>query len=535
MDRKEKGSNFMQQAAILAAASIISRFIGFLYRIPLTDILGDLGNGYYSQGYYIYTFFLIFSSAGLPAAISKMVSTRATVKQYRDAHRVFEVSLIIGGALGLFCSLLLSFGARAFAGLINTPEAAYTMLTLSPTIFIVTIMSSYRGYFQGLKNSVPTAVSQLVEQIVNAVFTVALAWQFSKTSIAAAAAGGTAGTGIGAFAGLAIIIVIYNMAKPKIIRRVKLDRNREDYESDFSIVSELIKTAVPIIIGTAVFSLTNIIDIFMVKNILINSGYTPVQADELYGQLSGKYYVITTLPVTISTSLATAALPSIASSFKLRDLAAVHKKTNSAMRIAMILTIPAAVGIGILGTPILELLFPKHSGGGVLLQVGSISILFLALTQISTGMLQGIGRVKVPAFAALCGALLKIPLNYIFISIHELNVTGSVISTIFCYFLAAAIDVYFLIKYTNVKLDFATILIKPMAAAAVMGVACYTFYHSSIFLTENNTISVIISILISIFAYFTMLLLLRGLQRDDIIELPFGSKICYVLEQINML
>ncbi len=535
MNRKEQSGGFVQQAAILAAASLISRFIGFIYRIPLTAILGDQGNGYYGSGYYIYTFFLIFSSAGLPAAISRMVSTRIAVKQYRNANRVFEVSLIVGGTAGLICSLVLAFGAKGFADLINMPQATYTILTLAPTIFIVTIMSSFRGYFQGLGNSVPTAVSQLIEQVINAFFSVLLAWQFKPKGIEAAAAGGTAGTGIGAFAGLCVIIIIYNLAKPKMTRRVKSDKNKENYESDMSIASELVKISGPIIIGAAIFSITNIIDIFMVNNLLLSSGYTSDEAARLYGQLSGKYYVLTTLPVTISTSLATAALPSIAATFKLGDLAEVHRKINSAMRLAMLLSIPAAMGLGILGSPIIAMLFPTSSDGGILLQIGAVSVIFLALTQITTGMLQGIGRVAVPAFAALCGAILKIPLNYLLIPIWEINVSGSVIATVFCYALAALIDIYFLIKYTNIKLNFSSILIKPFFASCIMGIACYTFYHSTMFLTKNNTISVVFSISVSLFTYFVALLLLKGLEKGDILSMPMGNKILYALEHLNLI
>ena len=202
-------AKFIKQAAILAVASLLVRLLGFLYRLPLTDMLGDEGNGIYSAGFYLYNFFLVMSSAGLPAAISKIVSEKVALKEYRNVKKTFKMSLILSSTVGLISSIIMFVSARFFCNIIGSPNSYYTILTLSPTVFIVSAMSVFRGYFQGLGTTVPTAISQVIEQIFNAVFSIYLAYLLVGISLPLGAAGGTAGTGIGALAGLIYILMVF--------------------------------------------------------------------------------------------------------------------------------------------------------------------------------------------------------------------------------------------------------------------------------------------------------------------------------------
>lgn len=536
MGEVSKKGSFVKQAAILAVASMLVRVIGFIYRVPLTNIIGDEGMGLYASGYYIYIFFLILSSAGLPVAISKMVSERTSLRQYRNAHQVLMVSLYWAGGIGLFFSLVLGFGAKSFSNFVNEPGSYASILSLSPTIFLVAILACFRGYFQGLKNSVPTAISQIIEQIFNALFSVLLAYILVKRSLALGAAGGTLGTGIGALSGLVIILMIYYLARPRILKKVMSDKASANYESNGKIATELFSLAIPIIIGTAIFSMTNLIDMKMVSGILqkvfVNDP-NPKRATQLYGMLTGKYVVLTTLPVSISTALATAAIPSIASSVLLKETKLVSNKINTALRMTMVLSIPAAMGIGVLGDQILLFLWPNYPDGGILLKVGAVSVVFLSLAQISTGMLQAIGKVKVPAYAALCGAIIKIPLNLLLISIPSVNVTGAVISTTFCYLIASCIDLYYLVKYTGIVPDFISILFKPFVSSIIMGISCYTFYYAVFYFINSNSIALMVSIFVGVITYFVMLLLIKGIDREDIMILPKGSKLVAILDRIG--
>ena len=527
-------SSFVKQAAILAAASILVRVLGFLYRVPLTNMIGDEGNGIYSAGYYIYTFFLVMSSAGLPAAISKMVSEKISLGRFSAAHKIFKVSLAVAFIVGLACSLLMYFFAGKLCDIIESPDSYYTILTLSPTVCIVSVMAVFRGYFQGMNTTVPTAFSQVIEQIFNAVFSVYLAYIFIDNVIYAAA-GGTAGTGIGALFGLVFIIFVYFLTRPNIKKRIHRDKRFYKDESFGKITKNLVKLAVPIITGTAIFSMTNLIDMQMVNSRLAAAGFDQSRINALYGQLTGKYVTITTLPVSISTAVATAVLPAIAAGVVKKAFKDVNLKINVALRVTMIISIPAAIGIGVLGSPILKMLYPNYSEGGILLQVGSISIIFLALSQIATGILQGLGKVYVPAVNALIGAIIKIPLNYFLISIPEINVTGAVISTIACYAVASYLNFKALKRVTKSRTDFMGILIKPLAASVFMAAACYLSYRAFYYISGLNTISTIIAIFLGIMAYFTAMALIGGLKKEDLELIPMGGKIIKILKRRRLL
>ena len=534
---KKKGGSFIKQAAILAAASMIVRFIGFLYRVPMTAIIGDSGNAIYSAGYQVYNFLLILSSAGLPAAIGKMVSERLALKQYRNAHRVFKVSLAFSSAMGLFFMVLLMLFAEPIAvNICKIPGAYYTLLTLAPTIFIVGIMSVLRGYFQGMNNMVPTAFSQIVEQIFNAVFSVLLAYIFIKQSVALSAAGGTAGTGIGAFAGLIVMLFVYWLNSKSINKRNRRPVRGYEIESTSEILKILLSTAVPIIIGTAIYSITNLVDMSMVMSRLLESGaFTNEEAEVLYGQLQGKYVVLTTLPVAISTSIATAAVPNIAASMALKDKVSVEHKINTAIKISMIISVPAAIGMAVLADQILLMLFPTVPEGGSLLRIGSISIIFLALSQIVTGTLQGIGKVRIPAINAFWGAVTKIFFNYILIVIPAINVKGAVISTIACYAVASSLNLLALKRITRMRLKLTDLLFKPIFASLIMGAVCYGAYKGLFMVLPNNTIITLVSILISVIVYFFVMLFIKGILKEDIYMLPGGRKLASICEKLSLL
>lgn len=535
-----KVNNIVKQGAILAFAGIFVRFIGFLYRVPLTEMLGDEGNAVYSAGYYIYTLFLIISSAGLPSAISKMVSERIAKNKYREAHAIFRVSIIVAFISGFTAMMILYFGAVPLENFGKVEGSRYAIKTLAPTVFIVSIMSVFRGYFQGMKSTKPTAISQIVEQILNAIFSILMCYilinatftkDFVGGQIAGGAAGGTIGTGVGAFFGLITLIVIYSQHKDDILQRVRLDKTRS---SDFQVLGkELIFTAVPIILGACVFSITNIIDMNMIMDRLaVSNAFTYEEQAALYGQLTGKYLVLTALPISISTSLATASIPEIAEEIALHNIKKANKKINLTVKLTMIITIPAAIGMSVLADPLLWFLFPTHREGGILLMVGGISVIFLALTQILGGMLQGISKFYVPVFAAICGAVVKIIINYFLIAIPAINVVGAVIGTIFCYAVASIIDLKYLEKTTNVRLNRKNLFIKPLLSALVMGLFVYISYEGVNFVLEHifslyfaNAVSMFISIFIGVITYFVILYKIGGLTRNDILQLPMGGRI----------
>lgn len=540
--KKKGGGGFIKQAAILAAASLLVRLLGFIYRLPLTNMIGDEGNAIYAGGYYIYTFLLILSSAGLPAAISKMVSERIALKQYRNAHRVFQAALIISTTLGVIFAVGMGLCAEQLANLIGIPDSYYSLLTLCPTLVIVAIMSVFRGYFQGMHTMVPTAISQIIEQVFNAFFSVYLAWVFlsinvpegMEKNIPLASAGGTMGTGVGALAGLIVVVFSYCLIRKYLLWRAK--RCKQPYEeSRRELIGKVLQTAWPIIAGTAVFSITNLIDMGMVVNILQDTGFSAAEANALYGQLSGKYVTLTTLPVTISTAIATAVLPSIAASVKLKEKKQVRRKMALTYRISMIISVPAAVGISALGPQIIHMLFPHASDGGTLLTVGGISIIFLALCQTSTGILQGIGHIKVPVVGAILGAIAKVILNLLLLRIPSINVLGAVLSTTGCYLVAGVFDVIMLSRLTGTKFDFTGSFLKPVVGSAVMAAGAIGSYKLFFALLASNTAATLLAICVAVAVYGLVMLLMKGITEEDLQAVPAGGKMIRLLKRLHLL
>lgn len=519
----KKNDNILSQASILLFAGLFSRFLGFLYRIPLTEMLGDVGNSYYGAAYYIYTFFLILSSAGLPSAISKLVANRIAKDNYIEAHRIFRISLVFSAVLGFVSMIVLFKFSTVFANMVNIPESSPAIKTLAPTVFIVSILAVFRGYFQGMKTTVPSGTSQMVEQVFNAIFSILVAFVLIPFGLPFVAAGGTSGTGIGAFCGMITILIFYSRQKNDIYQNFKYSKPSTASSKD--LLKEILMTAFPIILGTAIFSITNLIDMSMSMDRLMASGaFTEMQSKALYGQLSGKYVVLTTLPVSISTAMATASIPTINSLITEGKTKLASYKINNVVKITMIICVPAAFGLGVLADPILALLFPTAPDGGNLLRFGTVSIILLALSQILTGVLQGSNKIYVPVFAALMGALIKIPISYVLIAIPKINIMGAIISTIACYFVASMINYHFVKNKLNIKLRFNSILLKPIIASTCMSIAVIFVYKIIFMVTSSNMIGVFLSIGLGAITYFFILYKIKGITPDDVSSLPLINK-----------
>jgi len=525
MPRPSKGgTSFVRQAAILAAASLFVRFIGFAYRIPLTHLIGDEGNALYGAAYNIYGVAVVISSGALPASISRLVSERLAKREFYNAHEMFKTSMIFALVAGAIVGLAMWFGAEFMLSFMHQPEAFYALRALAPTLFFVAMLAVFRGYFQGMKTAIPTALSQVLEQIVNVAFSVLLAFALYRASgLEAAVGGASAGTGIGAIAGLGVVIVIYGIMSRTFKWRAARDNNpRESRYSQFKV---LLFTTLPIVFGMVVFQLTNIIDIRMASSRMLAAGYfSESEVRALVGQFTGKFILLITLPAALSFALSSAIIPEITSSKVKMETAAIKHKTDMALRIAMILSIPAAVGLAVLADPIIALLFPGHPGGGWLIRYGSVAIVFMALCNVLTGTLQGLGYVKLPAIAAVFGVATKIPVNYALIGERSINILGAVISTIICYAVAAAINMYFLYKHTRILPSLASAFIKPFVAAVGMGMICYVAYHTMDMLIPTP-LATLVALAAGAGAYVMFMCVIKGFRESDLMAAPLPNMI----------
>jgi len=524
-------SSFVKQAAILATASVIVRIIGFTYRIPIINMVGDVGNALYTTAYAAYAFAIIISSGAMPAAISKLVSERVAVGRYRDAHEMFKNALVAVAILGATVGLIMALGANWFTSLrfYNYPGAVYAIRALAPTIFVVALLAVFRGYFQGMNTMMPTAFSQVIEQIFNAVFSIWLAHIFFRSmNVEHAAAGAAAGTGIGAVVGLLVVFGIYMLVAGDI--RERAARNARNMkkgsgERREAQLKALGATALPIIVSMGIYQIATLIDLGMASYRIMAPGvFTADQVEEMVGQFTGKFILLTVLPVSLSVALSQAVIPDISSAKATMDRAAVKRKINTALRISMALSIPAAVGLSVMADPILALLFPNHPQGGWLLRYGAISVIFLALVQVSSGALQGIGKVMLPVVAAFFGVFIKIPLNWYLLAVPGINIMGAVISTIVCYVIAAIINLYFLYKYTGVLPDYVRAFIKPTFSAAGMGMACFVVYHM-VGLGAPDRVATMIALLIAAPVYMILMWLIGGFLKQDIEAMPLPKAV----------
>jgi len=519
-------SSFVKQAAILGMASIFVRLIGFLYRIPLTNRMGDEGMAFYTTAYFVYGFAIAISSGALPAAVSRLVSERIALRQYRNAHELFNTAFIFAMAIGAGVGLVMWGGANTFAGIFGMPEAAGAIRSLAPTVFFVAILAVFRGYFQGMKTTIPTATSQVIEQIFKVIFTVWFVFLFfDAANLQYAVSRGALGTGIGAVAGVAVVAIMYFTVHGKLRSRADKDRDYANFETRRSQMLKIFFTSLPILISMSIYAATSMLDIGMANwRIGASDAFSGEEITALVGQFNNKFLLLTTLPVALSIALSAAVLPDITTSQVEMDNNAVRSKINMSIRISMILTIPAAVGLAVLADPLIALLFPSHPDGGWLLVYGSVSVVFVALVQVLTGALQGVGKVSIPMIGAAAGVLSKIPVNYFLMYIPEINILGAVISTVICFVIAAAVNIMFLKRYTGIMPDLLGAFGKPLLAAAVMGLAVFVKYQMMAWVA-SNTVATITALLFGATVYVIFMCAIRGFKHGDIDSLPIPGRV----------
>ena len=403
MARKSSKNNYLKQAGILAAAGIICRIIGILYRSPLTSIIGDEGNGYYTSAYNIYTIILLLSSYSIPSAVSKIIASKLALKEYRNAHRIFRCALIYVCVIGGAASLFTLFGAELFL----EGEAAVVLRVFSPTIFLSGFVGVLRGYFQAHGSMIQTSFSQILEQILNAVISILAANLLidlvtSKSTTAQAiygAAGSALGTGSGVVAALLFMLFVYAINRKMIYTRIAKDRHRY-VDSYGDILRGMLSTVTPIIMSTFIYNFSTSFNQTVYSKVMIYArGLSLAQTATSYGIFAGKAMVIINIPIALASSLSAAMIPTISASSALGDQTATRRKVVNAMWTTMLIAIPSSVGLAVLAKPIMQLLFPQKDSldmAAKLLAMIAITVVFYSLSTLSNGILQGIGQVKLP-------------------------------------------------------------------------------------------------------------------------------------------
>lgn len=518
---KTNSHSLAKQAMLLAGAGLLVRFLGFLYRLPVTMMIGDEGNGIYSASYNLYAMFLVISSSAFPATISKLVAENDARGMYRNSYRIFRLGILIAGTMGFIAMWILILFANPIESFVNIEGSAISIRLLAPTVFIVSILSVYRGYYQGMHDNVPTAKSQILEQVFNAIASIVLTYLLVDISIAWGAGGSSLGTGVGATVGLIYIAILHKKRYKSLKVRAK-QGSRKVQDSKY-LAKLIIYTAVPITLGTAVSSIMNIIDMKMItEGLLVN--FSPSETTAMYGQYTGKYILLITLPVAVATAFAVTIIPNLAKDKKENDIEAIEHKSNMALKMTMMFCVPAAVGLTVLAEPILELLFRSEHEGAILLTYGSIALVFTAFSQMLIGILQGLSFLYVPLITVLVAACVKIPMNYFLIRIENINILGAVISSTVFYILTSIINYTFLKKNYPIKLDIKGVFLKPIFSAIIMGIISYGTYSFLMFLFSNNDFATIMAIILGGTAYFGVLFIIGGLDKELLSKIPIVKK-----------
>lgn len=529
-----KNNNFIKGAFILTFAGIIVKVLGAIYRIPIGNIIKSEGMGYYSTAYPFYVLLLTISTSGFPVAIAKLVSEKRAIGDFKSAFRIFKTALILLILGGVFSFLFLVFKADEIVISIGNKNAYYSLIALSPALLFVPIMASFRGFFQGCSNMLPTAISQVGEQLFRVVSGLFLTIYFIEKGLPMAAGAASFGGSIGAFIGMVIIIIIFLIKKKTINKEIKSSLADSNYPIK-DILYDLLIIAIPITIGAAIIPIIDTIDAGIVLKRLQKIGYTDMKANSLYGQLKGYAQTLVNLPQVFSMSVAMSLVPAISSSYAKKNKKMVQNTISTGIRITLLIGLPSALGLYVLAKPIISLLFFNNTmevitNTSEILKILSFGIIFLTLTQTSTSILQGLGKPLIPVINLCMGAIIKIVLTFSLTSIESINIRGAAISTVMTFVVAAILNLSMIIIKFKIKLNYKDIFIKPFICSIIMAtIAGLSFDFMSKFLMNN--ISTIISIAIGGLSYIILLIITKSIRKEDFESLPKYKKVINKVER----
>ncbi|MBQ2890275.1 MAG: polysaccharide biosynthesis C-terminal domain-containing protein [Clostridia bacterium] len=573
---KNNGQTFIKGALILALANFIVKIIGAIFKIPLYELIGKDGSGLFNVAYQIYTFMFIIATAGFPTAVSKMVAESTARGDEKGARKVFETASILLGSIGIIGATLLFVFADDLAVFLGNSDAAFCIKVIAPTIFFTSIVSAFRGYFQGRQNMYPTAASEVIEALSKLVVGIVLAMFFMNMAVdkdlgvmvdfgaktvrsvldrtILSASGAIFGVSIGAAMSLVLMVIVYGVyvKKEKTLKVLEIgERTRRN------ILKELVLIAIPITIGAAVSSLTSLVDLATVMNRLVvnpdvfqkydflfakgtefynqavelswsGAEILEKKANTLYGMYTGQAQTMFNLPLTIIVALSMSAVPAISSAIAGKSDGEAKTITKSLIKITVLFALPCAVGLSALSKGILGLLY-SDADAFMLLEKLSIAIIFVSIVQVSNAVLQAYGKVYYPVFSMLAGGVAKVLMNYFFIPVWGID--GAPIATIVCYGIIALINIICIVRVVKIRFDWMDTAIKPLFAALVMGFVLI-FLENAIGISRGATI---LTIGIGGLVYVISAFLVRAIKREDILILPKGEKLAEILEKFRLI
>ena len=547
--RSAQNDDFIAQGAILAVATVLTKVIGVIYRIPLANILGDAGNGFYGYAYQIYAMALMVSSLSLPTAVSKLVSARLAAGQMRNSVRVFRCSMLFAAVVGTAITAAVFFGADAISVYaMKSPLSVYALQMLAPGLFLVAVMAVIRGYFQGLGSMMPTAVSQIIEQLIRAVISIAGAGIFVDMGTRAGekageellgpaygAAGATLGTVLGALIALAFLLFVVWAYRGQMNRQYRTDRSGKE-DSYRHILKVLVLTAVPILFSTAIYNINQILDLTIFNHIMDAQGYVEEEYMALQGIYSGKYDTLVNVPLSIPWALCSSVVPSLTAAVATRSRKLVHQKIDQTLRLTMVITIPCGVGFLVLASPLMVLLYnDAGKTPAYLLMLGSVVVVLYAWASISNSILHGLNHISSPAKNACIALAVHLIAFVLMMTAFKMNVYALAAGNIVFAACMCWLNQNKVHKVCGFRMNIMDTFIKPLIASAVMGIVSYAVHLALDLFVGGRWIPTMIAIFTAMLVYVAVVLKIGTLSEEDIEALPMGARLLRLCRKLRLM
>jgi stage V sporulation protein B len=538
---KKSTSLFVSGVLILSISNVLQKIIGATLRIPLHGLLHGDGMGYYQIAYAIYVWFYMISTAGLPVAISIMISDSRARGNFREANKIFGITIRFFMVIGFTGTLIMIFGSKLFAGLYQQEGAYLAIMALAPTLFFVCISSALRGYFQGYQLMMPTAISQLIEALGKLIIGISLAIvtinQGFGSDVSSAAT--VMGLTVGVFIGMIFLIVFKLRFKPAVYDAdfVRPDSDTMEVRGWKTIAKTLFMIAVPVTLSASIMSFTSIIDGIIMSRQLQSIGYNADIARAMMGDYSAQAVTMWNMPPALIYPITYSIIPLISAATKLGQTERVKNIMNSAIKVIALIALPSSIGMSVLAEPILKLVFTDQTVAesvAPLLSVLSLSIFFIAMVAVTNAILQVHHLERKPIISMIAGSIVKIIFSYILIGNPSIQLFGAPISTFICYLIIMLVNFYFVARYVGLIPNAIDILVKPLVAAIICGASALGSYKL-LELVIHPKIATICAIGFAALVYGVFIFIIGAVTREDIMLLPKGNRLCAVFEKLRLL
>ncbi len=511
---------------ILGITGIICKLVGVLYRIPLAWLIGEDGVGIYALVYPTFTLLLTISSAGLPSAVSRMVAQFLAKEDPSNAKRVFTSALYLLSAVGFVAAVLMfSLSGYLSESIVKNPQTRLGFMAIAPSLFLVCIISAFRGFMQGQQDMVPTAISQLIEQVGKVVVALPLAAIGMRISLGHAAAGALLGISITEVVNLIYIVFPFMRRRQRVSTYTQNPKHAPVPMK--VLMKRLAAIALPITLGACIVPLSIWVDSAMLVGRLQDIGYTKDRATELYGLYAGLVINLINVPTAFSIALSMSLVPAVSGFFSKGDYAGVARQSSHGLRLSFLIGFPCALGLSILAHPILQFFYSggKTSAENIALaakymSVSGLTVVVFMVVQSTTSILQGMRKQYIPMYSMMAGIAVKVVLNYFLVGIPSVNIHGAPISSLVCYTISMVPNVYYVMKFGRMSFDWVGFVFKPLLAAVIMAAAIMIGQA----LLPAGRLTTIALVALGVVVYAAAALLIKAITPDDLRALHLGKR-----------